>query len=186
MNLSKIVAIGLVALAFVADLASAQTSDKAKEQEEVLKAAEASLTDFYKADPKLKGMVDKAPGYAVFKTYGLSFVIGGAGGKGVAYERATKKHTYMHLAQASAGAQIGASETRYLFIFKDTKALHEFINKGWDASVAGGGSAGTGSKTAGSAEGSFTGGQLYTLTTVGLQAGGAAAGTKVWKDKELN
>jgi lipid-binding SYLF domain-containing protein len=186
MNLSRFVASSFVALAFVAGPAAAQTSDKAKKQEEVLKAAEVSLADFYKADPKIKTMVDKAPGYAVFKTYGLSFVLGGAGGKGVVYERATKKHTYMELALASAGAQIGASDTRYLFIFKDTKDLRQFIDSGWDANVAGGGSAGTGSKTAGSAEGAFTGGALYTLTKAGLQAGGAAAGAKAWKDKELN
>ena len=185
MQLSKIMTVGVATLAFVATSAIAQ-SDKAKKQAEVLKAAETSLNDFYKADPKTKAEVEKAPGYAVFTTYGLSFLVGGAGGKGIAHDKATKKNTFMELGTASAGLQIGASETRYLFIFNDTKQLQQFIDSGWDASMSGGGSAGTGSKSAGTGEGVFTGGKMYTLTKTGLQVGAAAAGTKVWKDKELN
>ena len=40
-----------------------------------------ALQDFYKAEPKLKTAVEAAPGYAVFTTYGLSFGLGGAGGR---------------------------------------------------------------------------------------------------------
>ena len=40
--------------------------------------------------------------------------------------------------------------------------------------------------TAGAGVGAFTGGSMYTLTKGGLQAGAAVAGTKAWKDKELN
>ena len=53
-------------------LSSAGAADKAK-QDEVLKAGQTTLADFYKAEPKLKGKVEAAPGYAVFTTYGLSF-----------------------------------------------------------------------------------------------------------------
>ena len=62
----------------------------------------------------------------------------------------------MDLVQASAGLQIGASETRYLFAFKDAKGMETFIESSWEA----GGEVGAGV--------------------------GALAGTKFWKDKDLN
>ncbi|MCU0805088.1 MAG: YSC84-related protein [Burkholderiales bacterium] len=185
MQARKLLVIGATLVSFVA-AGSAFAQDKAAKQAEVKAKAMESLEDFYKADPKIKAEVAKAPGYAVFTTYGISFLVGGAGGKGLAHDNKTKKNTYMELGQASAGVQIGASDTRYLFVFKDAKSLDEFVNKGWDASIGGGVAGGTGKKTAGSGEGTFTGGQMYTLTKAGLQAGAAVAGTKVWKDKDLN
>jgi len=166
-------------------LSSAMAADKAK-QDEVLKAAQVTLADFYKAEPKIKGEVAAAPGYAVFTTYGISFLLGGAGGKGVVYDAATKTNTFMEMALASAGLQIGASETRYLFIFKDKASMQQFIDKGWDASAGAAAGAGTGTQSAGGSTGAFTGGKMYQLTKAGLQVGVAAAGTKVWKDKDLN
>lgn len=188
MQLGKILTAAVVSLALVSGSALAQ-SDKAKKQAEIRKAAQTTLADFYKADPKIKNEVAKAPGYAVFTTYGLSFLIGGAGGSGLVHDSKTKKDTFMNLGQASAGVQIGASDTRYLFVFKDAKSMQSFIDSGWEASAGGGAGAGAGS--AGSANlpgtgGEFTGGTMYQLTKTGLQAGGAVAGTKVWKDKDLN
>jgi lipid-binding SYLF domain-containing protein len=163
----------------------AMAVDKAK-QAEVMKAGGAALEAFYKADPKIKGQIAAAPGYAVFSTYGMSFLVGGAGGKGYVRDFATKKVTFMDMALASAGLQIGASETRYLFIFKDKAQMQQFIDKGWDASANIAASAGTGTKSDGGSVGAFTGGQFYQLTKTGLQMGAAAQGVKVWKDKELN
>ncbi|HSQ10774.1 MAG TPA: YSC84-related protein [Burkholderiaceae bacterium] len=184
MKLMKWLATSVALVAF--GLSSATAADKAK-QDEVLKSAQSTLADFYKADPKLKGQVEKAPGYATFTTFGISFLVGGAGGKGVVHDKATKKNTFMELAQASAGLQIGASDMRYLFIFDTPASMQQFIDKGWDASAsasAGAGVEGKGSASASS--GTFTGGKFYQLTKNGLQAGVAASGTKVWKDKDLN
>ena len=186
MKFNTILAVATAAIvSFTATGVFAQ-SEKEKKQAEVRTKAEATLNDFYKAQPKLKAEVGKAPGYAVFTTYGLSFLVGGAGGKGVVHDNKTKKDTYMDLGQASAGVQIGASESRYLFVFKDAKAMQSFIDSGWEAGAEGGAGAGAGKSAAGGTGGSFTGGTVYSLTKQGFQAGGAATGTKVWKDKELN
>jgi lipid-binding SYLF domain-containing protein len=186
MQLRKLLVIGATLVSFLA--ASAFAQDKAAKQAEVKTKAAQALQDFYKADPKLKDAVAKAPGYAVFTTYGLSFGLGAAGGKGVAHDNKTKKDTYMDIAQASAGLQIGASDTRYLFVFKDGKSLAEFIEKGWDVSAGASAGAGAGSQvaTAGAGVGAFTGGKVYTLTKTGVQVGAALAGMKATKDKELN
>src|SRR6188768_543454 len=175
MQRRKFLAIGS-ALVAVGSTVHAQGDKGAKQAEVKAKATEA-LQDFYKADPKLREAVASAPGYAVFTTFGLSFGLGGAGGKGVAHDRQAAKDTYMSIAQASAGLQIGASDTRYLFLFDSPKSLAEFIDKGWDASAGAAVGAGTGASAANvnAGAGSFTGGRMYSLTKAGLQAGAAVA-----------
>jgi len=181
----------LTAVALIMSLAGGTAfaqSDKAKKQAEVKQAAAATLNDFYKNKPELKGMVEKAPGYGVFTTYGISFVVGGAGGKGVVHNNATKKDTYMEMAQASAGLQAGIAETKMLIVFKDANLMDKFVNSGWEVSGSGGAGAGAGGKTVGSGGGggAIADSDYYLLTKNGLQAGGAVAGTKFWKDKDLN
>lgn len=165
-------------------------ADKSAEQSEIKTKAMQALQDFYKADPKLKDAVAQAPGYAVFTTYGLSFGLGGAGGKGIAHDAKTSKETYMSIAQASAGLQLGASQTRYLFVFDNQKAFADFVDKGWDASASAAAGAGTGTggsaANVGAGAGNIQGGSMYALTKAGLQGGAAVSGLKAWKDKDLN
>jgi lipid-binding SYLF domain-containing protein len=121
-------------------------------------------------------------------TDALSFLIGGAGGKGLVRDVKTKKTTYMDMAQASAGLQAGIAQNETLIIFKSEKAMNEFVNKGWEFGGGGSAQAGVaGSQVgAGGGENVIADATYYTLTKNGLQAGGALAGTKFWKDKELN
>lgn len=184
--LQLITACGLM-LSLATGSALAQ-DDKAKKQAEVKKGTAAALQKFSKADPKLAAEVAKAPGYAVFTTYGLSFLIGGAGGSGVVHDNKTKKDTYMDMAQASAGLQIGASETEILIVFKSAQAMEQFVNKGWEFGGGGGVQAGAGGKSVGPGGGEnvIADALYYTLTKNGLQAGGAVAGTKFWKSSSLN
>ena len=187
MRLLSLFTVATVALSLCAGGALAQ-DEKARKQAEVRKATSASLQKFYKADPKLQDAVAKSPGYAVFTTYGLSFILGGAGGKGLATDNKTKKVTYMDMAQASAGLQVGASESETLIIFKTPKALQNFIDKGWEASGSAVAQAGAGGKSVGPGAGEqvISDASYYILTKNGLQAGVAVTGTKYWKDKDLN
>jgi lipid-binding SYLF domain-containing protein len=179
---------GALMLSLTAGTALAADSDAAKKQAEIRKVTKQTLERFYKANPKLKAEVGKSSGYGVFTTYGLSFLIGGAGGSGLVHDRKTGKDTFMKMAQASAGLQIGAAQTETLIIFKSSKAMAHFIDKGWEFGGAGGVEAGAGGKTAGLPDsgGEMGGSLFYTLTKNGLQAGGAGTGTKFWKDKDLN
>jgi lipid-binding SYLF domain-containing protein len=178
---------GVLMLSLAAGSALAQ-DEKAKKQAEIRKVTQASLEKFYKANPKLKEEVAKAPGYAVFTTFGLSFLIGGAGGKGLVHDNKTKKVTYMDMAQASAGLQAGITESETLIIFKTAQGLQQFVDKGWEFGGGGAVQAGAAGKSVGGASGeqAIADASYYTLTKNGLQVGGALAGTKFWKDRELN
>ncbi len=186
MKALKTLLLGLVVFALGAG--SAIADDKTKKQAEIRQVANTALERFYKAEPKLKADVAAAPGYAVFTTYGLSFLIGGAGGSGMVHDNKGNKNFYMNMAQASAGLQLGASETQHLIVFKTAKAMNDFVNKGWEVGAGGGASAGTGKSSIGGGGGAnaIADAQFYTITKAGLEAGGAVAGTKFWKDKSLN
>jgi lipid-binding SYLF domain-containing protein len=176
----------MLTLTFATSHAFAET-DKQKKQAELRQAAATAMQEFYKAQPDLQAEVAKAPGYAVFTTYGLSFIIGGAGGTGRVHDNKTKKDTFMEMAQASAGLQAGFAQSKVLIVFSSAKEMNDFVNKGWVASGTATAGAGTGKENV-SASGGATFGQsrYYTLTSAGLQAGGALEGTKFWKDKALN
>ena len=187
MKLHQFFAAAAVILSLLSGNSFAQ-SDKAAKQAEVLKATQASLEKFYKEDPALKAAVGKAPGYAVFSTAGISFLVGGAGGKGLVHDNKTKHNTFMAMGSASVGAQIGASENDVLIIFKTTKVMNDFVNKGWTASGGATAQAGVDSKQAGGGRGgsAMADADTFTLTKNGLEAGVAIAGSKFWKEDELN
>ena len=186
MKLSTLLGVGLLSLSLLGGPAMAQ--DKAAKQAEILKSTNASLQKFYAKKPELKAAVAKAPGYAVFTTYGISFLVGGSGRKGVVHDNKTKKNTFMEMASASVGAQIGAAENDVLIIFKNAAVMNDFVNKGWTASGGATAQAGADGKQAGGAKGgdAMSTSDIYTLTKNGVEAGVAIAGSKFWKADDLN
>lgn len=186
MKIHNILGTGMLALSLATGGAFAAT--KAEKQAEVIKSTQAALQKFYKAKPDLKGAVAKAPGYAVFTTYGVSFLIGGSGGTGLVHDNKTKKNTFMKLGSASVGFQLGASEDDVLVIFNNAAAMNDFIKNGWSATGGVTATAGAENKSVGGGMGSsaMDNSQTFTLTKNGLAAGLAIEGIKAWKDDELN
>ena len=186
MNFQRLLGIGALSLSLMAGGAFAQ--DKAAKQAEIVKTTQASLEKFYKAKPELKAAVAKAPGYGVFTTYGVSFLVGGAGGKGLVHDNKTKKNVYMDVAAASAGLTISAAQTDMLIVFKTAAAMTKFIDSGWVAGGAATASAGASGATAGSGKGEtmVQDADTFTMTKNGIEAGLTVSGAKYWKDKELN
>ncbi len=186
MKFHRILGLGVLSLSLLAGGAFA--SDKAAKQAEIVKTTTASLERFYKAKPELKAAVAKAPGYGVFTTYGVSFLIGGGGGKGLVHDNKTKKNVYMDVAMASAGLTISAAQTEMLIVFKTDAAMKKFVDSGWVAGGAATASAGASGATAGKGQGEtmVQDADSYTLTKNGIEAGLTVSGAKYWKDKELN
>jgi len=183
-NMTAVLALAVL----VAACASMSQSEKAQKQAQIRQATQTALDKFYHADPNLRAEVANAPGYAVFTTYGASLVVGGAGGKGIAHDNKANRDIFMEMGQASAGIQAGVAESETLIVFESPEAFQKFVDKGWEFGAGGEAQAGAGGKSVGPGGGQnlIAGARYYMLTKNGLQAGVAVAGTKFWKDKELN
>jgi len=186
MKFQRLVELGVLSLSLLTGAAFAQ--DKATKQAEVVKSTQAAMERFYKAKPELKAAVGKAPGYGVFTTYGVSFLIGGSGGTGLVHDNKSQKNTFMNVGGASVGVQLGASQTEMLIVFKTAEAMNKFVDSGWEATGSATASAGASGAMAGGGKGTtaMQDAETYTLTKTGLEVGLAGGASKFWKDKDLN
>jgi lipid-binding SYLF domain-containing protein len=186
MKFQRFLGLGVLSLSLLAGGAFAD--DKADKQAEVVKQTNAALERFYKAKPDLKATVAKAPGYGIFTTFGISFLLGGSGGSGLVHDNKTMKNTFMKVAGASAGLQLGASQTELLIVFKTPAAMNQFVTSGWEATGSVTAAAGASGATAGGGKGgsAMENADTYTLTKTGLDVGIAGGASKFWKDSDLN
>jgi lipid-binding SYLF domain-containing protein len=172
-------ALSIAGALLVSQGASAQ-DDVSKKRAELRKMCDDALAAVYKAKPEVKAKVDKAAGYGCFTSFGMSFFVGGAGGSGLVHSNATKKDTYMNMAQASGGLDFGIKDYREVLVFNDAKTMDQFIDKGWEFAAEGkGGMVEKGASGTGAID-------VYPMTRTGLAVGVAATGRKYWKDKDLN
>lgn len=181
----------LTAAALAAALAlpiGASAADAAAQRAEVRKMCDEALATLVKAKPELKARLDKAAGYGCFSSFGISFLVGGAGGRGLVHNRATGKDTFMNMGQASAGLDIGIKDYREILLFKDGATLAKFIDKGWEFGGNAGATATADGKGAKAEMGELSTGpiEVYPMTKTGLAAGVSVGGRKYWKDKDLN
>ena len=85
-----------------------------------------AIESFLKTDSGLQKFLSDAAGYAVFPNVGKGgFVVGGARGKGLVYEKGniTGQAT---MTQASIGAQVGGQTFAELIFFETRDALNDF------------------------------------------------------------
>lgn len=148
-----------------------------------------TLQRLYKEAPDAKAKVENAPGYGVFSNANVNLIFASAGGGyGVVVDNATKQRTYMKMALGGVGLGLGAKDYRVVMVFKDKATMDKFVEKGWDAGAHADAAAKTGDKGAEACvEGDIRSGiEVFSMTEAGLALQATIAGTKYWKDKELN
>jgi lipid-binding SYLF domain-containing protein len=164
-------------------------SDKEQQQDSLRDMANKTLAQLYAKHPAAKDAVAKAAGYAVFSDFGFKvWTLGGARGKGVAVNNATKQDTYMEMLEFQPGMGFGASKFRAVFIFETADAFNSFVNSGWEFGANAMADAKT--KTEGGAlAGAVTvakGVKMFQLNDEGAIVGVSLTAAKYYKDKELN
>jgi lipid-binding SYLF domain-containing protein len=164
-------------------------SEKNTERDSVRTLTAQSLTQLYQNEPAAKGAVANAAGYAVFSDFGFKImVMGGAGGKGMAVNNATKQETFMKMAEFQPGLGLGAEKYRLVLIFWNSAAFNEFVTSGWEL----GGNAMAAAKDnsgGGGAAGAVTfshGVKMYQLSETGAIVGVSLTAAKYYKDDDLN
>ncbi|HUL81769.1 MAG TPA: YSC84-related protein [Gammaproteobacteria bacterium] len=182
--------IGVLALAvFSTGPSVAQEKDKQaqkieKQKADIDKRADQTLQKLFKEVEGSKALYDKSAGYAVISVTKAGFFVSGAGGSGVAIDKATKAKTYMKMGSAGAGFTFGADRFDMVFMFQTKERLANFISGGWDS--AAGAKATAGSSSAGAASDFFEGQKIFQLGDKGLMASADVTGTKYWADEDLN
>jgi len=164
-------------------------SDKEQQQDSVRDMANKTLSQLYEKHPAAKDVIAKATGYAVFSDFGFKvWTLGGARGKGVAVNNATKQETFMEMLEFQPGMGFGASKFRVVFIFETAEAFNTFVNSGWEF----GANAMADAKTkaeGGALAGAVTvskGVKMFQLNDEGAIVGVSLTAAKYYKDKELN
>ena len=172
----------------LAIVAYAADNKKAEEQNAVRKMAQDTLQRLYKAEPKAKGAVQAAAGYAVFSNTGVKILMLGSGkGEGIAVNK-SKQETFMKVVELQAGLGFGVKKFSVIFVFDNDTAFNNFVNSGWEF-----GGQTTAAATTGDKGGAMTGAAsvapgvwMYQLTDKGVALEITAKGTKYYKDDDLN
>ena len=168
-------------------LAGESKADETRQK--IREAAQATLAQLYKSQPRAKAAIEKAAGYAVFNNFGMKIMVAGGGsGKGIAVDNKTMKETFMKMVEVQAGLGFGVKKFSLIWVFETPETLGTFVNSGWEL----GGQASAGAKAGergASLQGALSispGIWLYQLTNAGLALELTAKGTKYYKDGDLN
>ena len=106
-------------------------AEKQAERDARLKLAAEGLEKLYASQPDARAVVEKGAGYAVFDVTAIyALLLVGQKGKGVLFDNATKKPTYMLSARAGTGPGIGKQRVFQVFIFKSKGAMEQFVLAG--------------------------------------------------------
>jgi lipid-binding SYLF domain-containing protein len=189
MRVMKTLAMAILCLGFAA-CATTQLSpsDKAEQQASLRDMANQALTQLYSNNPAAQGAIMNAAGYAVFSDFGFKLIYaGGAKGKGIAVNNATRQETFMKMMELQPGYGLGAEKFWLIFVFETPDAFNTFVTSGWEAGANA--MMAAKSKTAGGAlAGAVTvsdGVYMFQITQKGLMVGVSITGARYYKDKDL-
>jgi lipid-binding SYLF domain-containing protein len=116
----QVLAAMLLAMVCAAQAPAARAADSLR------KDVDRTLARFKQTDPGIAKLLGSAAGYAVFPRIGKGgFIVGGAGGRGLVFERG-KLVGSARMSQVTVGAQIGGQVYSQLILFENASALARF------------------------------------------------------------
>ena len=148
-----------------------------------------TINELYKKKPITRDKIKNAAGYGVFSNINTNlFLLSTGSGWGIVRDNSTGKDTYMKMAMIGAGLGLGVKDFRAVIIYRTPKSLNTFINEGWEWGGHADAAAKAGDKGgAVGAAGDITADmEIYQFTEAGIALQATIAGTKYWKDKNLN
>ncbi len=160
-----------------------------QKRDNILSMEAQTLNRLYDEEPQAKRKIAKAAGYGVFSNININLIFASAGaGYGVVYDNDTGERTYMRMGLGGVGLGLGAKDFRVVLIFKTDEALRKFIESGWEFGAHADAAAKAGDKGGElSGEGDISSDiEVYSMTEAGLALQATVAGSKYWKDDELN
>ena len=188
MNTRTLVLLALVA-ANVVGCRTPKGKSVAEKKAYAFEMREDVLAELYEKRPEAKEKIANAAGYGVFSNINIHlFLLSTGNGYGIVHDNATGKDTHMVMRMLGAGIGAGVKDFRAVIIFKNPEVLHTFVEKGWEwggqaEAAAKAGETGAEAGVAGEVTGEM---EIYNFTEAGIALQATAAGTKYWKDKDLN
>jgi len=183
--------IAALAMPAMGGLFSAKGDNPDEKRAAVRKDRDEILTKLYAAHPDAKAKIEAAVGYGTFNNKNMNlFLLSTGHGYGVVVDKSGKE-TFMAMGSLGGGLGIGAKDLSVVFIFKKADVMKKFIETGWqfggeaDASAKAGDKGGAISKE-GAADVGANVFEIYQMTDTGVALQATVAGTKYWKDKDLN
>jgi len=181
----------VLAMPAKADLFGAKGDNPDEKRAAVRKDRDEILAKVYAAHPDTKDKIQKAAGYGTFNNKNLNlFLLSSGHGYGMVVDKSGKE-TFMAMGSLGGGVGLGAKDLSVVFIFKNADVMKKFIDSGWQFGGEADATAKAGDKgAAASKEGAADTGanvfEIYQITDTGVALQATVAGTKYWKDKELN
>jgi lipid-binding SYLF domain-containing protein len=180
-----------LAMPATAGLFSAKGDNVEEKRAAVRKQRDEILAKLYAAHPEAKEKIEKAVGYGAFNNKNMNlFLLSTGHGYGMVVDKSGKE-TFMAMGALGGGVGLGYKDLSVVFIYKNADVMNKFIESGWqfggeaDAAAKAGDKGGAASKEA-AADTAANVFEIYQLTDTGVALQATVAGTKYWKDKDLN
>ena len=157
---------------------------KEAERKARFKLADEALAKLYKVTPDAKKAVEGAVGYAVFditSIYAIMFV--GQKGKGILFDNAKKKSTFMTSSRMGTGPGAGKQRVFQVFVFKNKTAMDQFVLAG---GLGGDVGASVSTGTDGSVRSFNPAVDIYQIPESGMAVQASWGGTVYAVDSDLN
>src|SRR5688572_499812 len=181
----------VLTLPATAGLFGPKGDNKEEKRAAVRKQRDEILAKLYAKHPEAKEKIEKAAGYGAFNNKNMNlFLLSTGHGYGVVVDKAGKE-TFMAMGSLGGGVGLGAKDLSVVFIFKSADAMKTFVEKGYQfggeaSATAKAGEKGGGAAKEGAADASGNLFEIYQMTDSGVALQATVAGTKYWKDKDLN